>query len=86
MKTHDIKQTTVLNHLHDYIQNGYQIRSDGLKEFLTLDNDKETKLMKEFDLSGTERLKPIFDAMGGTVDYETLYAYRIYYIASVIKD
>jgi ATP-dependent DNA helicase RecQ len=85
MSKFNIKLSTVLNHFYDYIMNGFKLKSEGLSEFLPLEKDVESRVLDLFDSLGAEQLKPVFEALGGNVDYEILSAYRIYFLCDQIK-
>jgi ATP-dependent DNA helicase RecQ len=77
---HQVKLQTIINHLYDFILDGGQIKADGLKEFLHQDKDIEAKILKTYADLGTEKLKPVYDSLGGNIDYEILSVYRVYYL------
>jgi ATP-dependent DNA helicase RecQ len=80
MDEFNIKAQTLFNHLYDYISNGNSLRPGGLSEFLNLEKDIESRILSLFSSMGTEKLKPVFDALGSKVDYEKLAVYRIYFL------
>jgi ATP-dependent DNA helicase RecQ len=79
MNENNIKLSTVLNHLYDYIINGFMIYPDGVAEYIQSHKDDEKAIFEAFDRLGAERLKPVFEAFDGRIDYDTLSAYRLYY-------
>jgi len=82
MNDNSIKLSTVLNHLYDYLMNGFTIKPDGLSEYIRRGKDEEKALFEAFDRLGAERLKPVFEAFDGRIDYDTLSAYRLLYLCN----
>lgn len=80
MNINGIKLATVLNHLYDYIINGFTITLDGLANYMSCSKDDETIIFNAFDHNGAERLKPAFEALDGRIDYETIAVYRLAYL------
>ncbi len=76
----NIKQNTVIDHLVKYVQEGNIINTEPLTELLNLKNDKKIKVFKAFEKVGSNYLKPVFDELNGTVDYEDLRILQICYI------
>jgi ATP-dependent DNA helicase RecQ len=76
----NIKQNTVIDHLLKYVQEGNIINTEPLTELLNLKNDKKIKVFKAFEKVGSNYLKPVFDELNGTVDYEDLRILQICYI------
>jgi len=77
----NVKLNTILNHLCKYSVEGYSLRCSN--EFLglsVLSSEKQITVLKAFDQFGTERLKPIFDALNEQVSYDDLHLLRLYYL------
>lgn len=75
-----VQQGTILNHLSKYILEGHSLRSS---DFLALPDLPESLLqnvMEAFKALGTEYLKPIYEQLEGTVNYDDLKLLRLYYL------
>ena len=77
-----IKRDTVVSHLFRYLQEGNSLRSDELLALSTIPPEETDDILHKFEQFGTEFLKPVFDALGGEIDYEELRILRLYYLAS----
>ena len=78
----DVKRNTIINHLCNYISEGYTIRPGD--EFLTISalaSDQQTEVLETYERLGAEQLKPVFDALNEKVCYDELYLLRLYYLA-----
>lgn len=74
-----IKPNTIVNHLYTYIIEGYSLRSSD--EFLTLSalsSEQRGVVFNTFDMLGTERLRPVFEALNEQVSYDELHLLRLY--------
>jgi len=76
-----IKQTTVIDHLNNYVNDGLALRSDEIYALSSLAPAQKEVVLKAFDECGCEYLKPAFDALAGAVSYEDLKLLRLYYLA-----
>lgn len=75
-----IKRDTFLNHLFRYLQEGNGlIKSDELMALSTVSPEQKDHVLDKFEDLGTEFLKPVFDALGGEIDYEELKIIRLYF-------
>ncbi|MBU1262178.1 RecQ family ATP-dependent DNA helicase, partial [bacterium] len=84
MTDFDIKCSTVLNHLLEYIKEGYALRSDGLLSLSTISPDQQTAVLMAFEKLGTAYLKPIFEALGGNIGYDELRILQVYCLSKEI--
>ncbi|MFH0995098.1 MAG: DNA helicase RecQ [Pseudomonadota bacterium] len=78
---YDVKMNTILNHLCNYISEGFALRPGD--EFLTLSaltSDQQDEVLATYDRLGTEQLKPVFDALNEKVCYDELYLLRLHYL------
>jgi ATP-dependent DNA helicase RecQ len=81
LKEFNVKLVTILNHLYKYLAEGYSLRHDA--EFLSiseLSTARRSAVLKAFDRLGTERLKPVFDALDDQVSYDELHLLRMHYV------
>jgi hypothetical protein len=81
-----IKPNTVLNYLWEYARIGRPLRPDGLLELSTLPAAEQQRVLDAFAELGTERLRPVFDALGETATFEELKILRIVYLNTQLLD
>ena len=82
MEEFGIKLDTVLAHLHSYLQEGHQIRSDEILKLSTLPADQQATVLKTIDQLGTGYLKPIFDALNEKISYTEIRVLHLYYVST----
>ena len=73
----DFTQSTILHHLQKAFEAGNPLREDGLKEAGQLSPLDEQRLMTAFEELGDAYLKPVFEALDGSVDYDRLRLWRL---------
>lgn len=77
----NVKLNTILDHLYKYSAEGYSLRyCNEFLGFSSLTSEKQIIVMKAFNQFGTERLKPIFEALNEQVSYDDLKLLRLYYL------
>jgi ATP-dependent DNA helicase RecQ len=76
----NIKQNTVFGHLLKYVQEGNKINTGPLLEFINIDDKKKNEVVKAFEKVGVNYLKPVFDELNGTINYDELRILQICYI------
>jgi len=81
MEDFGIKRDTVLNHLFKYLQEGNDLKADELPNLSAVPSEQKDHILDRFNELGTEFLKPVFDALGGEIDYEELKILRLYYLS-----
>lgn len=81
MEEFDIKDSTVVDHLTKYFYEGHEIKSDQLLTLLTISEDQRNLALETFERLGTEFLKPVFDVLGGAIDYEELKILRLHLLS-----
>jgi ATP-dependent DNA helicase RecQ len=81
MDIFNIKQTTVVDHLIKYVNQGLALRCDEIFALSNLPLDQKKVVLRAFDQCGSEYLKPAFDALDGAVSYDDLKLLRLYYLA-----
>ncbi|MCI0398536.1 MAG: DNA helicase RecQ [Chloroflexi bacterium] len=77
-QTYGVKPGTVLNHLWNHAQAGHTLRADGILELSKLSPETQARVSEAFAELGTEYLRPVYDALEGTVDYDELKIMRLY--------
>ncbi|MFO7600884.1 MAG: RecQ family ATP-dependent DNA helicase, partial [Candidatus Desulfacyla sp.] len=81
MERFSIKQVTVIDHLYTYAYEGHElVESDALLSMSTLSSEQKRAVLDRFTELGCYRLKPVFDAFDGAVDYEQLKTLRLYHV------
>ncbi len=79
-------QSTILSHLKKAFEAGSPLRVDGLKEASELTAAEEQRVIAAFDESGTDYLKPVFDALDESVSYDQLHLWRLIYQATLVGE
>jgi ATP-dependent DNA helicase RecQ len=76
-----VKLNTIYGHLYKYVQQGKALASGAtLKEEMALDDERLKLGLDAFKEYGSERLKPVFDALDESVTYEQLHLMRVYFL------
>ena len=75
-----IRQTTVINHLVKCARQGFRLPGDELLRITALTDDQKQSVLEAFDQCGNEYLKPAFDYLNGTVQYDDLSILRLYHL------
>ncbi len=80
MEMFAVKRKTVLDHLFRYWceDNALESNPDGIRH--TLSKKQTETILALFENQGIQRLKPVFDALSGDVDYTDLAALRLIFI------
>jgi ATP-dependent DNA helicase RecQ len=82
MGDYGVQQATILDHLANYALGGRPLRAgEDLLALSSLPADRQAQALAAFAECGPERLKPVFDRLGGAVDYEELKRLRLVYLA-----
>ena len=79
-----VQPDTILQHLWNYAKAGKTLRQGG--EFLALSRlpaDQQAAVLVAFKKLGAERLKPVFEELGGTISYDELKILRLHYLSSL---
>ena len=74
-----LTQKTILSHLNKAHQAGKPLRLEGLKESGQLSSTEEQGVMAAFKELGDAFLKPVFNALNGSVPYDQLHLWRLIY-------
>ncbi len=77
-----IQPDTIIQHLINYALAGNTLRQDG--EFLALSRlpaGEQAAVLTAFTKLGAERLKPVFEELGGTISYDELKILRLHYLS-----
>jgi len=73
-----VKRDTILDHLYRYFQEGYPLRSDGLRHLVQIPDEQQERAKQAFGALGLEFLRPVFEALNGEVGYEELRIIRLH--------
>ncbi len=79
MARYKVQAGTILDHLARYVMAGNSLRNDG-NDLLSLSNispDQQKSAFEAFDELGTAFLKPVFDKLGGAINYDELKILRL---------
>ena len=74
-----VKRQTVIANLTKYAEAGQAVDADRLQSESTLPPAQQHAALAAFAELGDQYLKPIFDALGQTVDYQELHLLRLVY-------
>ncbi|MEE4365228.1 MAG: DNA helicase RecQ [Desulfotignum sp.] len=75
-----VKTTTIISHLFRYFQEGNPIASGQVIDVCSLPDDQQKKVLKTFESTGYQFLKPVFDALDQQINYNELHILRLYYL------
>lgn len=79
----DIKGDTVLGHLYKYSLEGHELRAFDFTPLTSVSQEQGGRVLKAFEEFGAQYLRPVFDAMGGTVSYDDLKILRLHYLCNL---
>jgi len=81
MKRYSVSADTILNHLARFIMAGNPLRTaQDLIALSKLSPDDQQKAFAAFDEIGPDMLKPVYDRLNGTVNYDELKILRLCYL------
>lgn len=78
-----VRPDTIIQHLINYVLAGNALRQND--EFLALSRltgQQQAIVLGAFQKLGAERLKPVFEELGGTISYDELKILRLNYLSS----
>jgi ATP-dependent DNA helicase RecQ len=81
MERYRVKQSTILNHLFHYFQEGNPLRSEDLITLSRLPKNTQKRVLDTFERLGIEKLRPVFQALNEEVNYEELHLLRLYFVS-----
>ena len=81
LKIFNIKQTQVIDYLHEYVEAGFDLRCDEIFGLSTLPLNQKKVVLKAFEKCGSKDLEPAYDALNGAVSYDDLKILRLYFLA-----
>ncbi|MFP5213134.1 MAG: RQC domain-containing protein, partial [Acidobacteriota bacterium] len=83
MEKYEVSRDTILNHLFLYARDGQPLRPQGLLPLIEVPARELERAMKAFERLGSERLKPVYEALDGEISYEDLKAIRLYRLSLI---
>ncbi|MEX0608129.1 MAG: DNA helicase RecQ [Balneolaceae bacterium] len=78
---HGVKDMTILKHLRDFLENGNELRVEGIIEAASLSARQQDEIMKSFKKVGPELLKPVYENLNKNIGYDQLRLMQLYYMA-----
>jgi ATP-dependent DNA helicase RecQ len=76
-----VKDNTIYNHLYKYAQLGNKLtKPERLIDEAQLTTEQVQDGIAAFEAHGSERLKPVFEALGEDIKYEQLHLLRAFYL------
>lgn len=78
-QSYNVHRDTILHHLSTFVQADQALPVDRLQAASTLTPEQQAALLAHFAALGPTRLRPIFEAMGGEVNYTEIHLLRAVY-------
>jgi ATP-dependent DNA helicase RecQ len=79
---YDVKQTTIVEHLSRCVRAGQTFPAGRILPLSRLSTEDQARVLAAIAELGAERLKPLFDALGGAISYDELAVMRLYYLCA----
>ena len=76
----NIRRDTVLSHLYQCLRENHPLRQNDFLMNSSLTEDQRQAVLSSFARLGTERLRPVFDDLNGTIPYEELQLLRLHHL------
>ena len=76
----NIRRDTVLSHLYQCLCENHPLRQNDFLMNSSLTEDQRQSALSSFARLGTERLRPVFDDLNGTIPYEELKLLRLHHL------
>ena len=81
MERHQVTRSTILEHLTKYLQAGNLLRrQEDLQNLTSVTPEQKLAAFAAFNGLGSELLRPIFDKLNGTINYEDIKILRLMYL------
>ena len=81
MERHQVSRGTILEHLTKYVLAGNRVRKkEELDRLTSVTSDQKLATFAAFDKLGPDLLKPVFDTLNGSVNYDELRILRLLYL------
>jgi ATP-dependent DNA helicase RecQ len=72
-----VTRGTVVQHLGRCVWSGQRFAPERIRELSALNQDVQTRVLAEFATHGTERLRPVFEALEEVIPYDELHIMRM---------
>lgn len=72
-----VTRGTVVQHLARCVLSGQRFAPERIRELSGLSPEDQARVLAAFAVHGTERLKPVFEALGETISYDELHIMRM---------
>ncbi|MFV1883821.1 MAG: RQC domain-containing protein [Balneola sp.] len=79
---HGVKEVTILTHLKKYLDEGNDLRLDGLLQASSLSDRQRDQVMKAMDEKSPLMLRPVYDLLNKQIGYDELRIMQLFYLAS----
>ena len=79
---HGVKEVTILGHLKKYVDEGKELRLEGLLQASTLSDRQRDEVLKAFKKRGHLMLRLVYDECKKQIGYDELRIMQLYYLAS----
>jgi ATP-dependent DNA helicase RecQ len=79
----NIQRETALDHLYQRLREKHTFRENDFLINSSLTEEQQQSALQSFARLGTERLRPVFDDLNGTISYEELKLLRLYHLCRV---
>jgi ATP-dependent DNA helicase RecQ len=73
-----VKPVTILKYLKKYLEEGHDLRAEGIAEASSLSHRNRDKVLRSFNRVGTKMLKNVYEDLGKTVSYSDLRVMKLY--------
>jgi ATP-dependent DNA helicase RecQ len=82
MDRYRVKASTIVDHLARFVDAGNTLRGGDLHTLATSTPDEQSLVFQAFDDLGAAFLKPVFEKLGGKIDYDELRILRLIYLSA----
>ncbi len=76
-----VRPVTIVKHLREYLQEGHEIRDDGILQASSLSERNRDRVLRLMEEKGARVLRPIYDKMDKSVGYDELRVLQLYHMA-----
>lgn len=78
---HGVKEVTILSHLKKYLDEGNELRLDGLLQASSLSDRQRDQVLKALKKKGPLMLRPVYEELKKQIGYDELRIMQLYYLA-----
>lgn len=78
---HGVKEVTIIKHLKTYLEEGNDLRTEGIAAASSLSVRKRDEVMKVMDEVGARMLRIVYNKLDKTIGYSELRVMQLYYMA-----